>query len=80
MILVGLTSDTYSFSVNETVLKGARIQGSYLGSRADLERVFQLAAEGTVKPTVTTHSLEEAPLLIEKLGQGQLTGRAVITF
>jgi propanol-preferring alcohol dehydrogenase len=80
MILVGLTADTYTFSVNETVLKGARIQGSYLGSRADLERVFQLAAEGTVKPAVTTHPLEEAPFLIDKLAAAQLVGRAVITF
>jgi propanol-preferring alcohol dehydrogenase len=80
MILVGLTSDTYTFSVNETVLKGARIQGSYLGSRTDLERVFQLAAEGVVKPAVTTHPLEEAPSLIDKLAAAQLVGRAVITF
>jgi alcohol dehydrogenase, propanol-preferring len=80
MILVGLTADTYSFSMNETVLKGARIQGSYLGSRADLERVFQLAANGAVKPSVTAHPLEEAPALIDKLAQGQLVGRAVITF
>ena len=80
LILVGLTTDTYSFSVTETVLKGVRIQGSYLGTRGDLERVFALAADGIAKSTVTEYPLEATPELITKLHQGQLTGRAVVKF
>jgi propanol-preferring alcohol dehydrogenase len=77
---VGLTTDTYTFSVTETVLKGIRIQGSYLGSRTDLEKVFALAEEGVARPKVTTYGIEAAPELIGKLARGQLTGRAVIKF
>jgi propanol-preferring alcohol dehydrogenase len=80
LILVGLTTETYSFSVTETVLKGIRIQGSYLGTRADLEKVFTLAAQGIAKPTVTTYQLEDSPGLIDRLHRGQLTGRAVVVF
>ncbi|MBI3684116.1 MAG: alcohol dehydrogenase catalytic domain-containing protein [Acidobacteria bacterium] len=80
LVLVGLTQDSCSFSVSEAVLKGVRIQGSYLGSRADLEAVFQLASQGVARPTVTTHALEEAPELIARLGRGEITGRAVVTF
>lgn len=80
VVLVGLTTDTYAFSVTETVLKGIRIQGSYLGTRADLEKVFALAAAGVGKPTVTEHPLEAAPELIGKLHRGELRGRAVVTF
>ncbi|MBI4908138.1 MAG: zinc-dependent alcohol dehydrogenase [Acidobacteria bacterium] len=80
LILVGLTTDTYSFSVTETVLKGIRVQGSYLGTRDDLEKVFALAAEGVAKPTVTEYPLDATPDLIARLHQGQLKGRAVISF
>lgn len=80
LILVGLTTESYSFSVTETVIKGIRIQGSYLGTRADLEQVFALAAQGIGRPTVTTYDLEAAPELLEQLHRGQLTGRAVIKF
>lgn len=80
LILVGLTTDTFPISMTEIVLKGIRIQGSYLGTRQDLEQAFALAAEGKVKPHITTHTLAEAPTLIEKLGRGEQTGRAVVKF
>ncbi|MCC6341876.1 MAG: alcohol dehydrogenase catalytic domain-containing protein [Bryobacterales bacterium] len=80
LILVGLTADTYTFSVTETVLKGIRIQGSYLGSRADLERVFELAERGVARPKVTVYGIEAAPELMGELERGGLTGRAVIRF
>jgi propanol-preferring alcohol dehydrogenase len=80
LILVGLTGDRYSLPVSETVLKGIRVQGSYLGTRADLEEAFALAAAGVARPEVTTHELDEAPVLIQRLKDGLITGRAVVTF
>jgi propanol-preferring alcohol dehydrogenase len=80
LVLVGLTMDTYSFTVTETVLKGVQIAGSYLGTREDLEQVFQLAVEGVAKPKVTEYPLDEAPALIDRLRAGQIQGRAVVTF
>ncbi len=80
MILVGLTTDTFPVSMTEIVLKGIRIQGSYLGTRQDLERVFAIAAEGKVKPHVTAHAVNEGPALIAQLKRGELTGRAVVRF
>lgn len=80
LILVGLTGDRYSLPVSDTVLKGIRIQGSYLGTRADLEMVFALAERGIARPEVSTHGLEEAPELIQRLKEGRVTGRAVVTF
>ncbi len=80
LVLVGLTTDTFPVSMTEVVLKGIRMQGSYLGTRADLERVFALAAEGGVKPHVSTHGIGEGPELIARLSRGELTGRAVVRF
>lgn len=80
LILAGLNGDRLALPVMETVLKGVRIQGSFLGSGADLEDALALAAQGIVKPTVSTYSLEDAPELIARLGRGEITGRAVVIF
>src|SRR5436190_1372655 len=62
----------------DTVLKGITIKGSYLGSRDDLAAVFELAAQGVLKPHVHTHGLAEAPALLDQLRRGELPGRAVV--
>lgn len=80
LILVGLTTDTFSFAITEAVLKGVRIQGSFLGSRDDLEQVFALAVSGVAVPSVSTYPLAEAPELIARLGRGEIRGRAVVAF
>jgi len=80
LVLVGLAHGMAELPVVDTVLKGITIRGSFLGTRADLEEVFRLAAAGVVRPHVETHGVEDAPLLFEKLGRGEVTGRAVISF
>lgn len=80
LILVGMTADKFSIGVTEAVLKGIRIQGSYLGTRSDLEAVFALAARGIAKPETHVHSIDETPELIGRLKAGQVVGRAVVTF
>ncbi|MBL8177567.1 MAG: alcohol dehydrogenase catalytic domain-containing protein [Bryobacterales bacterium] len=80
LVLVGLTADAFPVSMTEVVLKGLRIQGSYLGTRQDLERVFEMAAAGRVKAHVSMHGIGEAPELIGRLGRGEMRGRAVVGF
>jgi alcohol dehydrogenase, propanol-preferring len=80
LILVGLSSERCALPINEIVIKGIRVQGSYLGTRADLEAVFALAVQGVARARVEEFPLAEAPRLIERLGQGKLLGRAVVTF
>ena len=80
VILVGLSTSEYTLPVVDTVLKGIRIHGSYLGTRADLAAVFRLAVEAGVKPHIETYSIELAPAAIEKLRAGAVAGRAVVVF
>ena len=65
LILVGLAVTSYELPLVDTVLKGITIRGSYLGSRDDLAAVFDLAAQGVLRPHVHTHALDEAPALLE---------------
>jgi alcohol dehydrogenase, propanol-preferring len=80
LILVGLSQNKFELSVSEVIHKGIRVQGSFLGTRAQLERVFALAHAGVGRPHVEEYPLGDAPALIERLRAGELLGRAVVRF
>jgi len=80
VVLVGLTMQELTLSVTEIILKGIRIVGSFLGTRADLEAVIRLAGDGGIRPAIQKFALEEAPEVLAQLDRGQIAGRAVIAF
>ncbi|HTT62720.1 MAG TPA: zinc-dependent alcohol dehydrogenase [Bryobacteraceae bacterium] len=80
LVLAGMAQGACELPVVEAVLKGITVRGSYLGTRQDLEEVLRLASSGTVRPHVERHSIDEAPVLFEKMRRGELMGRAVIEF
>lgn len=79
-VLVGMAHGPAELPIVDTVLKGITIRGSFLGTRQDLEEVFRLAAAGEVRPHIETHAITDAPALFERLGRGEIAGRAVISF
>lgn len=80
LVLVGVSLSQYELPLVDTVVKGLRIRGSYLGPRADLEAVFALAGTGALKPHVETHEIGETPDLLAQMQRGEILGRAVIRF
>lgn len=80
VVLVGISVNTYELPLVDTILKGIRIRGSYLGSRQELDAVFQMAMGGALRPQVTTYPIDEAPAVLDQLRCGEIHGRAVIAF
>jgi propanol-preferring alcohol dehydrogenase len=80
VVLVGLANTRYELPIVDTVLKGIHVQGSFIGSRQDLDDALQLAVDGKVRPHVETHPLDRAPEVLDRLHRGELRGRAVIVF
>jgi len=80
VVIAGMPVRPWEMPVNEAVLRGVTIRGSYLGTRADLEEVFRLAVQGIGLPHVERHRLEETPALLEKMRAAELVGRAVVVF
>jgi len=80
LITCGLSTNQYELPIVDTVLKGISIRGSYLGTCADLEEVFRLAQSGVGRAHIETHSLDEAPALLESMRRGEILGRAVVVF
>lgn len=80
LVLVGVSVSQYELPLVDTVVKGIRIRGSYLGPREDLETVFALARNGTLRAQVETHPIDDAPAILERMKRGEIAGRAVIGF
>jgi propanol-preferring alcohol dehydrogenase len=80
LVLVGLSVAQYELPLVDTVLKGVSIRGSYLGMPEDLERVFAMTAQGSLRAHVETHAIEEAPEVLDRMRRGEVAGRAVVRF
>ncbi|MEZ5363276.1 MAG: alcohol dehydrogenase catalytic domain-containing protein [Bryobacterales bacterium] len=77
LVLVGLAPETIELPLLDVVLKGLRIEGSFLGRQADLDAVFALAEQGRLRPAVQTCSLDGVPAAFEEMREGRLAGRMV---
>lgn len=77
LVLLGLSNARPELPLFETILKGVTVRGHYLGTRDQLQEVFQLAARGIGRPQVETFPLSETPRMMERLKRGELVGRAV---
>jgi alcohol dehydrogenase, propanol-preferring len=80
LVIVGISNTTYELPLIDTIVKGARIRGSYLGTKDDLAEVFRLAAAGALKAQITPTTIDEAPETLVRLHEGQIEGRAVVQF
>jgi propanol-preferring alcohol dehydrogenase len=80
LVLVGISVSQYELPLVDTVVKGVRMHGSYLGPREDLESVFALARSGEMRAQVETHGIDDAPAILERMKRGEIAGRAVVQF
>lgn len=76
-VLVGLAPETIELPLLDVVLKGLRVEGSFLGRQADLDAVFALAVEGKIRSASQTCGLEDVPDALESMRAGTLAGRMV---
>ncbi|HEX8838482.1 MAG TPA: zinc-dependent alcohol dehydrogenase [Candidatus Acidoferrum sp.] len=80
LLAVGLPAENISFPPILMAAKEVRIQASAVGTRQDLREVLALAGQGKIHCQVTTHPLSDVNLVMDRLRQGQASGRMVIFF
>lgn len=80
LVVVGLPKQDLVFSADQLATEEFRIIGSAVGTRGDLRNVLRMAAEGRVRCEVETHPLESLVEILNRMRDGTVTGRAVITF
>jgi alcohol dehydrogenase, propanol-preferring len=80
LVIVGLFGGAAPWSLPLIPIKAATIQGSYVGSLAELKALLDLVRKKSVPPIpVTRRPLGEANQTLDDLRRGKLVGRAVLT-
>ena len=78
LVLVGLPADNLlTLPVFETVLKGISVRGSLVGTRNDLQEVFDLHARGVTRVVAKTVALEDVNECFEQVLSGRVPARLV---
>ena len=79
LILVGLYGGEISLSLVATIQRALTIQGSHLGSLAELSSVIALAREGKLQPIpVQKRPLSQVNRTLDELRAGAIQGRVVV--
>lgn len=79
LYLVGMADRArVEIPLNDAILRGTAVRGSFLGTRADLEEAFALADAGVVVPHVEVCAPGEVASVLDRLRAGQVLGRAVV--
>jgi alcohol dehydrogenase, propanol-preferring len=79
-VIVGLFGGDLTLSLPLLPLRAMTVQGSYVGSLAEMKELLGLVAAGKVPPVpVRQRPLHEANAVLGELKAGGITGRAVLT-
>jgi len=79
--MVALPADNdMTLPIFETVLKGITVQGSIVGTRNDLQEVFELHAQGRTKVEYDTRDLASVNEDFEAIERGDVDARLVFDF
>ncbi|HEY7661223.1 MAG TPA: zinc-dependent alcohol dehydrogenase [Actinomycetota bacterium] len=79
LVLVGLPADNeFRLPIFETVLRGLHVIGSLVGTRVDLEEVFELHAAGRTQVELETRRLEQVNECFEEVLRGEVPARLVL--
>ncbi|MED0668374.1 alcohol dehydrogenase AdhP [Pseudobacillus badius] len=79
LVVVGLPNDELPIPIFDTVLNGVTVKGSIVGTRLDMKEALDFAARGKVKAQIETAPLDEINEVFEKMVQGKINGRIVLT-
>ena len=78
LILVGLFGGEIALSIGSTILRAVTIQGSHLGSVAELRKVVEFARTGKIRPIpIQIRPLADVSRTLDELKAGRVVGRVV---
>jgi propanol-preferring alcohol dehydrogenase len=78
-VLVGLPPGDMSISIFDVVFKRLTIRGSLAGTREDLQEALTISADTGIHPHIRTQPLQTVNNALDRLRQGEVDGRIVLT-
>lgn len=79
LVIVGLPNDDLPIPIFDTVLHGVTVRGSIVGTRKDLQEALEFAAQGKVKTNIEVQPLDKINEVFDRMINGQINGRVVLT-
>ena len=79
VVLNGLPPGDFPVPIFDVVLKRVTLRGSIVGTRLDLQECLTFAAEGQVAANVAVEPLENINSVFDRMKQGSIEGRIVLT-
>ncbi len=80
VVLNGLPPGDFPLSIYEMVMRAITLRGSIVGTRYDLTRALDLAAQARITATVRPARLQDINEVLEKMEGSGLPGRTVLEF
>lgn len=80
LVAVGFPIESLNFSALNIAATEIKIIGSAVGTRGDLRDIIELAAAGKVKCLVESQPLDHINHVFDRMKEGKINGRVVITF
>ncbi len=77
-VLNGLPPGDFPLNIFDVVFRCLTVRGSLVGTRSDLKEALTFAANGQVKATIETSTLDEVNSVLDRLRKGQVSGRVVL--
>jgi propanol-preferring alcohol dehydrogenase len=77
VVLVGMGKLEFTLDTMDMILKEVRVLGSNGGTPQDVADIYELLADGSIKPATTVIDFEEIPTYLDKLRAHEVTGRVV---
>ena len=77
-VLNGLPPGDFPLSIFDVVFRCLSVRGSLVGTRSDMKEALAFAAEGKVKASIETTTLDDVNNVLERLRTGKVTGRVVL--
>ena len=77
-VLNGLPPGDFPLSIFDVVFRCLTVRGSLVGTRSDLKEALAFAADGQVKATIETSTLDNVNEVLQRLRTGKVNGRVVL--
>ena len=77
-VLNGLPAGDFPLAIFDVVFRCLTVRGSLVGTRSDLKEALAFAANGQVKATIETSTLDDVNDVLDRLRTGKVSGRVVL--
>lgn len=80
VVLNGVPPGNFAVNIYDLVMRAITMRGSIVGTRHDLARALDLAAQRGIRPTVHPAELNSINSILEKMANWPMPGRVVLEF